>query len=329
MKVNKNIKIFFNYFLGPLLFVWLAWSIYNQITKQPGLASSWQHIKTSLQSSKVLYLVAVVLLMIIGWLIETYKWLIAIRQIQAISFTTAFKAVLSGVSLSISTPNSVGGYVGRVLYIEEGKRIKAVTITVVSNMSQLMITILMGIIGLFFLRNTIIESGMLSSIWVKVFLYGSASVFVIITLFYFRLSWLVKWIDKLPESKKFSWSIEALEQFNATILLRFLSLSILRFIIFILQYQLLFSLFGVEMNILQTWITVSVVFLILAIIPTIALFTDLGLRNEVSLKMLGLFSANHLGVSLTSLGIWFINLVIPAVAGSLLILGIRKIFKNK
>lgn len=187
MKVNKNIKIFFNYFLGPLLFVWLAWSIYNQITKQPGLASSWQHIKTSLQSSKVLYLVAVVLLMIIGWLIETYKWLIAIRQIQAISFTTAFKAVLSGVSLSISTPNSVGGYVGRVLYIEEGKRIKAVTITVVSNMSQLMITILMGIIGLFFLRNTIIESGMLSSIWVKVFLYGSASVFVIITLFYFRL----------------------------------------------------------------------------------------------------------------------------------------------
>lgn len=80
---------------------------------------------------------------------------------------------------------------------------------------------------------------------------------------------------------------------------------------------------------MQTWITVSVVFLILAIIPTIALFTDLGLRNEVSLKMLGLFSANHLGVSLTSLGIWFINLVIPAVAGSLLILGIRKIFKNK
>jgi hypothetical protein len=66
----------------------------------------------------------------------------------------------------------------------------------------------------------------------------------------------------------------------------------------------------------------------MALIPTIALFTDLGLKNEISLKLLGLYSANHLGISLTSLSIWFINLVIPAIIGSLLILGIHKIFKN-
>lgn len=67
----------------------------------------------------------------------------------------------------------------------------------------------------------------------------------------------------------------------------------------------------------------------MAIIPTIALFTDLGLKNELSIKLMGLFTANHLGVSLTSLSIWLINLVIPALIGSLLILGIKNIFKNK
>jgi hypothetical protein len=74
---------------------------------------------------------------------------------------------------------------------------------------------------------------------------------------------------------------------------------------------------------------VSVSFLVMAIIPTIALFTDLGLRGKVSLKLVGLFSGNNLGISLSALCIWFINLIIPALAGSLLILSIRKIFSNK
>lgn len=329
MKVNKNIKLFINYFLGPVLFLWLAWSIYNQIHNQPGLESSWVHIKESLNSSKIIYLVLVIMLMVVNWSLESWKWMIAIRQIQQISFIRAFKAVLSGISFSLSTPNRVGEYVGRVLYIDEGKRIKAVSLTIACSMSQLIVTILMGIISLIFLKDKIIGSHMLSSLWVKVFLYGSLAAFVILSLFYFRLSWLVKWIDRLPASKKFSWSIEALEHFNATILLRFLSLSVLRFFVFITQYYLFFKLFGVEVNFLQSFVTISVMFLVLAIIPTIALFTDLGLRNEVSIKLLGLFSTNHLGISLTSLGIWFINLIIPALIGSLFILGIKKIFKNK
>jgi hypothetical protein len=68
--------------------------------------------------------------------------------------------------------------------------------------------------------------------------------------------------------------------------------------------------------------------LVMAVIPTIALFTDLSLRGQVSLKLLGLFSANNLGISLASVSIWFINLIIPALAGSLLILSIKRIFKN-
>jgi hypothetical protein len=41
-----------------------------------------------------------------------------------------------------------------------------------------------------------------------------------------------------------------------------------------------------------------------------------------------LYSANVIGIIGTTFGIWFINLFIPALAGSILILGI-KILKEK
>ena len=119
MKINKNIKIFFSYFLGPLLFLWLCWSIYNQVRNQEDLSASWIQIKGSFSSTKVVSFIIVELLMLLNWLTEAYKWRLAIKDVQKISLIRAFKAVLSGVSFSVSTPNSVGDYVGRILYIDE------------------------------------------------------------------------------------------------------------------------------------------------------------------------------------------------------------------
>ena len=98
MKVNKNIKLFINYFLGPLLFIWLAWSIYRQIKNQPGLEQAWHGIKESLGSPMLFNLIVVVLLMVVNWSIEAIKWKISIKEIQKVSFFKALQAVLSGVS---------------------------------------------------------------------------------------------------------------------------------------------------------------------------------------------------------------------------------------
>lgn len=329
MKLNKNIKIFINYFLGPVLFLWLAWSIYNQIRGQQGLDEAMAQIKISFNSTKVFYLIAAILLMLVNWGIESYKWMLAVKRVQTITFGRAFKAVFSGISFSISTPNRVGEYLGRVLYMSEGNRIKAIALTIVASVSQLIITIIMGLAAMFFLKEKLIAGHILSPVWLYAILYGTGIGLAVLLLFYFRLSWFVKIIDKLPGLSKFSWAIEALEYINATLLFRFLSLSTTRFLVFSLQYYLLFRFFGVDVSMLQSWMGISVMFLVMAVVPTIALFTDLGLKNELSLKLIGLFSSNHLGISLTSLSIWLINLVIPGLVGSLLILGIRNIIKNK
>jgi hypothetical protein len=324
MRINKNIKIFINYFLGPLLFIWLSWSIYQQIIHQPDLQTAWQGIKASFSSSLIWNLIITVLLMFVNWSVEAVKWRLSVKEVQEVSFQKAIMAVLSGVSFSVSTPNRMGEYVGRVLYMNEGNRLRTISITIVTSISQLIITLLMGCIGLFILRSTGSLQKLVSPLWADMIQYGVIAVLTFLTLFYFRLPWLVKWADRLPVVKKFMYLVKALENFNATLLFKLLSLSLLRFIVFIVQYYLVFKLFNVEITTWQVFWTVSVAFLVMAVIPSITLI-ELVQRGKVMATIVGLYSANELGMNLATAGIWFINLVLPALAGSLLILRMRKI----
>ena len=328
---KKNIKIFLNYFLGPLLFIWLSASIYNQVRHQPNLGASWIKIKQSMESAKIWNLVIVIFLMLINWAIEAAKWKIAMHNIQRISFFKSFRAVLSGVSFSVNTPNRVGEYLGRVLYMEEGNRLRAVSLTIVCSISQLIVTLFVGLIGLFCIRRKIETGEMIrgfdSSLWLQVLQYGVITVLVILTLLYFRLSLLARLVDRLQNRNRYDWLTHSLKNIRATILLKLLSLSAARYIVFIVQYFLLFRLFEVDIGWWQCCWAVSVIFLVLAILPTFAI-AELGIRGQVSLKLLELFSTNGLGISLATATIWLINLVVPAMAGSLLIASI-KIFKYR
>ena len=330
MRLNKNIKIFLNYFLGPALFLWLSYSIYNQVKHQPDLETSWIKIKQSLQSAEIWDLAIVIALMIINWSIEALKWKISIQKVQPVSFSRSFSAILSGVSFSVSTPNRIGEYLGRILYIEEGNRLRVISLTIVSSISQLIITLFAGSVGLFFIRKNI-ETGNtmqgLDSFWLQVLQYGVIIVLLILTGIYFRLSLLINLVDKLRNNIRYSWLVSSLKDIDATLLLKLLSLSAIRYIVFVVQYFLLFRLFEVNAGWWECFWAVSVIFLVLAIIPTFAI-AELGLRGNVSLKLIGLFSTNSLGISLTTATIWIINLVLPAIAGSLLILSV-KIFKNR
>ena len=325
--MNKNIKIFVNYFLGPLLFLWLSWSIYNQIRHQSNLSLSWQHISESFHGPMLWNFVLVILLMGLNWSIEAWKWKLAVKKIQFLSFGKAIKAVLSGVSFSVSTPNRMGEYVGRVMYMEEGNRLRAISLSMICSISQLIVTLAMGLTGLIYLMPEIGAAEFISGLWVKVLMYGVMAALLFLTVFYFRLAWLVKWIDRIPGISRYVYLINAIEQLNATMLLQILSLSVIRFVVFGIQYYLVFRLFGVEVGWWQGFWATSITFLVLAIIPTIALL-EVVQRSTVALKIFGLLTINQLGIGLTSITVWFINLIIPALAGSLLILGI-KIFRNR
>jgi hypothetical protein len=206
--------------------------------------------------------------------------------------------------------------------------LKTISITIVGSISQLIITLLAGLIGLVLLRQEILDRQLMSAIWMNVVVYGVLTVLTGLLLFYFRLSWLIRWLDRIPAMKRFAYLVEALEDFHPAMLLRLLLLSLLRFGVFILQYWLCFQLFDVQLSGSQTLWTISVAFLVMAVIPTIAI-AELAQRGKVVIAITGIYSANELGMTFATAGIWFINLIVPAIIGSLLILRMRKIIRDQ
>jgi hypothetical protein len=167
----------------------------------------------------------------------------------------------------------------------------------------------------------------LSLYWIKVLLFISSIVTCFLVLFFFRLSWLIRLLEKIPVFVKFIEYFNVLEDFTAKLLLRLLSLSFFRYLVFVLQYILLLQILRVEIFWFDCFWIISILFLVLAIVPSFAI-ADLGIRGKFSTALLSMYSANMVGILGTTFGIWFINLFIPAFAGSLLILGI-KFFKEK
>jgi hypothetical protein len=148
---NKNIKIFLNYVLGPLLGVWLFYSLYQQVKAQPHLKESLILIKHAPFGVQAWKFWTVIILTFINWGLEAKKWQALMKHLEPLSYATALKGVLSGVTLSLNTPNRMGEYGGRLLYVKEGNRIKSVSLSIAGSICQLTITVLMGCGGLLFL----------------------------------------------------------------------------------------------------------------------------------------------------------------------------------
>lgn len=326
VRVSKNIKILFKYILAPVLAAWLFYSLYKQVQQQPHLSESLDMIKDVPFGVHAWKFWVVVLLVFFNWGFEARKWQFLTAPIEKINFFRAFRSVLSGVTLSLNTPNRIGEYGGRILYLKDGNKLKGISLSIAGSISQLIITLFMGCLGLGWLLIFVLPEGSsimgLSHFWIEVFLSISAVVTILVVLFFFRLAWLISTVEKIPRASKLIPYISVLDKFENKILLSLLGISFLRYCVFILQYILLWQALEVSTDwAVGIWL-VSILFLVMAVVPSFAI-ADLGIRGQFSVALVGYFSANTIGILGATLGIWILNLFLPAVAGSLMILGIK------
>ncbi|HVG11944.1 MAG TPA: hypothetical protein VM843_03020, partial [Flavisolibacter sp.] len=230
--------------------------------------------------------------------------------------------------ISVTMPNRVGEYLGRMMYMPEGKRLKIIAVTLIGSGAQLLVTLLAGAFAMMVLKEELIAAGSINPVFFTPILLGVGAVTLILTAFYFNLARIEKWLEGLAGRASWFYLIQAVQGFGVQRLLLILCLSAARYAVFVLQYILLFWLFEVEVSAATLIWSMSLVFLALAVIPTIAVVVEFGVRGEVCLQVVGLFTTNSLGILLTSVSIWVMNLIIPALVGSLLILGL-KIFKRR
>ena len=329
---NKNIKLITNYFLGPVVFLLLGYTIYHQVQQKHNWRQSLLVAKEAISGPQQWKIWLAFLLMFLNWGLEAKKWQLVIRAVQQLSFWRCFKATLTGVTMASFTPNRTGEYFGRMLYVEEGKRAQSISLTILCSFAQMIITLITGCAGLMYLKlhtnYQITLNHRIFDLWLNIFLLFTVLILLIFILFYFQVPWLIKYLKKKWAVSKFFSYIKVLEDFNATFLFRILSLSLLRYIVFIIQYYLMFSVFGASVSVTETLAGMSVVFLIIAIVPSFTFLSELGVRWEASIQIMELFGAGTVGILAASFGIWLVNLIIPALIGSLLILRI-KLFRIK
>jgi hypothetical protein len=216
------------------------------------------------------------------------------------------------------------------LYMKEGNRLRSIALNIAGSMAQLIVTLVAGIVSLAYLKtyswnNTPAVQG-LSVLWFNGIISIVTMATVLLLIIYFRLSWLTRLAEKIPFVYRYKVFIESLETFHWKELTRILNLSCIRFIVFAVQYILVLHMLEVKIGITDAVCTVCVMFLVLAILPTIP-FADVGIRSEAGRQLFGLLTPDVFGVVVTVALIWFVNLIIPSVAGSLFLLGI-KIFKR-
>lgn len=284
-----------------------------------------------MQTQGLFYIPLLLVLMIFNWLIESVKWKIAVASVQPVSMFRAFKAVLAGVSISLSLPNRIGEYLGRVLYLEPTQRVRAISVTVVASFSQLIVTVMMGFWGLLLARPVMLSQGgwAIQTWWIAVGVV--VLIAILMLLLYFNISFLNRWLQqKLLDSSskwplRFKGWLAALDSCDAAILRVLLSLSVLRYVVFVAQYYLAYQFFGVHFDMHQLFIIVSLTFLTLAAVPTFAA-PELALRGAVGIFIAKWFTMQTAEVVLALLLIWITNLILPAILGALLITGIRNFF---
>jgi hypothetical protein len=312
--------------LGPILFAGIAFSIYHQVIAQPDLGNHWTHIKDVLSKNGNIFLIPTLALMAVNWGIESKKWQVLASHIKPTSFFTAVKSVIAGVSFTMLTPNRMGEFLGRVLYLPDGSRVRAATLMVLSSISQLVITLTFGVIGLILLKlNTpqlAAETQGWTGLLVNALLLGSFACIIIGLLIYFNIGWVIRQLERFPPFAKYTYYVNIIGEIHYSELLKLLALSFTRYLVFLIQYALVFRLFEINIPIFSLMASTAVMFLMLAIIPTIAL-AELGIRGQVSLFVFGLFSADSLEILVATAAIWIINIIFPAVAGSFMLLTVK------
>lgn len=267
---------------------------------------------------KSLLLILVLLLMLFNWFSESYKWKLLVDKLQTISLKKSFMAVLSGVTISIFTPNRTGEFAGRVICLEKPHRIKAIFSTFTGNIAQLVTTITAGLVAfsiLPFRFKGIFVDSFYTPLWIS---SVCIALIFIILFFYFNLHFFEKPINQIRFLKPYRHYYEYFFSFTRVQLLKILMVSIIRYTVFSFQFIILLWIFNVNLSFSESIMVVLLIFLVLTAIPSIAL-GEIGIRGSVSVFLIGQLSENLSGIFMASTTLWIINLAIPALIGSVVI----------
>lgn len=245
-----------------------------------------------------------------NWFFETLKWQTLVAVVQPISFKKALEQSLGALTASLLTPNRIGEYGAKAIYVSTKFRKRILLLNFIGNMMQMSMTVLFGVFGLSFLISN----------------YGlefstNSVVYLIITLIAILIGFL--WIFKQKSFKVKGVSVEKIKSFVAKIPRKIIVLAIvysfIRYLIFSFQLYALLLIFGVTISYFDAMILISSMYLLSSIIPTLLIF-DVVIKSSVAVFVFSLAGIDELTILCVMTVMWLLNFVIPSIFGSYYVL---------
>ncbi len=326
----------YNILIRSAILVFTFYFLYKQLFFKHDLSSFFDNLETVTREKHfVVLLLFVVLLMPANLLLESRKWQFLMQKMEAVSLWEAVKAVLAGISVSVFLPNRVGDYLGRVFVLKKADRIQATLATILGSMAQLLTTLLFGLVSFaFFLPRWINLNSALNQWALSGLVFSTVLAMAVLVFSYLNFAVFSEVIRRVSGRvyNKIARYAEVFSWYDIKELLFVLFISILRYLVFSLQFYVLLRIFRVQVDYLHAMMVIGLIYLLMSIIPTIAL-SEIGVRGSVSLYVFGLFfggTATELlmrHIVAASSALWLLNLALPAVLGILFIFRLR-FFRN-
>ena len=285
---------------GVFLFIICSVAIYREVGSNENVVQYGAQIKIQFQKIAIYQWVILFFLMLMNFLVESYKWKIVLSSETSISIPTALKSVFVGQAFAFYTPNRIGEYVGRTMMLDTENKIIAIGRMAWASYAQMIVTIIMGAIAIY------INPPFLPWLrWVTPLLL----VFALIIYFHkVTFSGILKSFNFL--------------QIESGIKRKLLALSFLRYSVYLMQYTWAAHILHISIPYLILWVALAVMFLSLSIVPTISI-TELVIRGQLILLLLSPWYQNSLMLISLSTIIWAVNFLLPAIIGAFLLLGFR------
>lgn len=248
------------------------------------------------------YFSLVLLLVPLNWFFEYLKWKKTLQSLAVYEKRESIEAFLSGIFSGFITPNFIGNFIGRILYYPFKTRPKIILFTLLANFSQFLTTISIGVIALLLIpsSNLFITNQMIG---ILVFLV----VVSWILYFYFEHFKLYR-IKLLAFFRHFE-----LYQPNTRLKVDFISLNILRYLVFSVQYLVIINVFLSEFR-WDLYGYITLIYFWSTLIPNF-IWGKLFLRESVALIILLPIISNANIILVASLSLSIINQIIPAIVG--------------
>lgn len=287
-----------------------------------------EEVKTffSTQQFSISKLTILVLLMIVNWGSEVFKWRLLVKGLFPITWGFAIKTQLCSIAASVFTPYRIGGYFGKVALLEHQYRPSGFVLQLFNAMAMFITNFFFGLLFIGILGyNTDKDIYGMSSQLISTLGFVGASIVLVFWVLFINVNTVTFLFEKVWWTNKWSeyWDVLRGPDYkkNAVILLL---VSNLRYLVITYQYVLAFQVFGININQSELFLASGTLFFLFQFLPVFNAF-ELGASRATlfSLILIGYGIIDNfdeqLIISMTSacFFIWFINLAIPYLLGSI------------